>query len=34
MVSERPWEKLYDCFSQKHKIGFKWLHDDLGSTIV
>ena len=25
-------KNYYDCFYKRHKIGFKWLHDDLGSN--
>ena len=25
-------KNYYSCFIKKHKIGFKWLHDDLGSN--
>ena len=32
LVPKRSWKNYNSVFNKKHKIGFKWLHDDLGSN--
>ena len=32
LVFKRSWKNYHSVYHKKHKLGFKWLHDNYGSN--